>query len=199
MAVLETRLVHDLHRKATTLLAGAAGRPSVPTAALAELRDFLVANLHHHHQSEDDELWPMITAVAPQVAEELAALSVEHDKLDAALNTLGEAAVADGADRAALREAAIAVRDLIHHHLEQEEPILFPALRDHVSPEAWADFSKKVIETSPTVGAHLIVGFFDRVGTPEEVALVLPPIPEPVLSATRQQAQATFEALGETG
>jgi hemerythrin-like domain-containing protein len=198
LAVLETRLVHNVHRQATTLLVEAAGRPSVPAAALAEVRDFLVAHLHHHHESEDHDLWPMITAIAPQAAEGLAALSVEHHQLDAALDALDKVAVVDGADRAVLREAATAVRDLVLHHLEDEEPLLFPALRDQVSPEAWTDFSKKVIATSPTLAAHLLVGFFDRVGTPEEVALVLPPIPEPILAAMRQQAQATFEALGET-
>ncbi|GII59619.1 hypothetical protein Pth03_80080 [Planotetraspora thailandica] len=181
------------------MLVEAAGRSWVPAAALTELRDFLVAHLHHHHESEDGDLWPVITAVAPRVAEGLVALSVEHHQLDAALDALGEVAVADGADRAVLQEAATAVRDLVLDHLEDEEPQLFPVLRDLVSLEAWADFSKKVIETSPTVSAHLLVGFFDRVGTPEEVALVLPPIPEPVMAAMRQQAQATFEALEETG
>ncbi|MEV1247783.1 hemerythrin domain-containing protein [Nonomuraea sp. NPDC050022] len=60
VAVTETRLIHEFHRRATTLLSEAALRPSVPLAALAELREFLVKNLRHHHETEDHQLWPMI-------------------------------------------------------------------------------------------------------------------------------------------
>jgi hemerythrin-like domain-containing protein len=198
VAVTETRLSHDMHREATSLLVEAAGRPSVPSAALAELRDFLVANLHHHHESEDGLLWPLITTVAPEVAEPLAALSTEHDQLDATLDALGSVPIADGTDRAALTQAATAVRDLVRHHLEQEEPLLFPALRTHLSPEAWDDFSQKVIATSPPQGAHLLIGFFDEVGTPEEVQLVLDRLPEPVrplIPQMRRQARAALDVL----
>ncbi|GAA4571889.1 hemerythrin domain-containing protein [Planotetraspora kaengkrachanensis] len=197
-AIIETRLAHGMHRTATSLLVEAAGRSTVPSAALAELRDFLVANLHHHHESEDELLWPMITAVEPGAADGLAALGAEHVQLDAVLDALGEVEICDGVDRAALREAATAVRDLVHRHLEKEEPLLFPALRDHVSPEAWADFSQKVITTSPTEAAHLMVGFFDEVGTPEEVELALSGLPEAArqfVPMMRTQAQAGLAAL----
>jgi hemerythrin-like domain-containing protein len=198
MAVIETRLSHDMHRAATSLLVEAAGRPSVPGATLTELRDFLVANLHHHHESEDGVLWPLITAVAPEAAESLAALSTEHEQLDASLDTLASVSIDDGTDRTALAEAATVVRDLVRHHLEQEEPLLFPALRTHLSPEAWDDFSQKVIATSPPQGAHLLIGFFDEVGTPEEVQLVLDRLPEPVhplIPEMRRQAQAALAVL----
>ncbi|GAA4596592.1 hypothetical protein GCM10023194_69230 [Planotetraspora phitsanulokensis] len=198
MAIIETRLAHGMHRTATSLLVEATGRPTVPSTALAELRDFLVANLHHHHESEDGLLWPMITAVEPGAADGLAALGAEHVQLDAVLDALGEVEIRDGVDRAALREAAMAVRDLVHRHLEKEEPLLFPALRDHVSPEAWADFSQKVIATSPTEAAHLMVGFFDEVGTPEEVESVLSALPEPArqfVPMMRTQAQAGLAVL----
>lgn len=198
VAVIETRLSHDMHREATSLLATAARRPSVPSPALAELRDFLVANLHHHHESEDDLLWPMIVAVAPDIADSLLPLSAEHDQLDAALDVLDDVPIGDGGDRAALVEAAIAVRDLVRHHLEQEEPLLFPALRNHLTPEAWNDFAQKVITTSPPQRAHLLVGFFDEIGTPEAVRLTLDRLPEPVqplVLEMRRQARAALAVL----
>src|SRR5688572_27516682 len=51
--VIETRIVHDVHRRATTLLTDAVGMPSAPIHLVAELRDFVVATLHHHHACED--------------------------------------------------------------------------------------------------------------------------------------------------
>ncbi|MFE2138245.1 hemerythrin domain-containing protein, partial [Streptomyces sp. NPDC059466] len=85
-AVVETRLAHDVHRVATTLLAEAALDASVPLDATAQLRDFLVANLRHHHHTEDDDLWPRITAKAPAAAQALDSLTDEHDELDTALD-----------------------------------------------------------------------------------------------------------------
>ncbi len=198
VAVTETRLTHDLHRRATTLLSEAALRRSVPLEAVAELRGYLVKNLHHHHETEDHQLWPMISAVAPEVTEELAVLSKEHDQLDAALDALEAAPTESDADREGLHQAAEAVRDLVHRHLEHEEPILFPALEKHVSPESWAAFSQQVIATSPMEAAHLTVGFFDEVGTPEEVALILSGLPAPALEfvpAMREQARAALAVL----
>ncbi|MEV4085743.1 hemerythrin domain-containing protein [Nonomuraea fuscirosea] len=197
-AVIETRLIHRFHRRAATLLTEAAVLSSVPVPALAELREFLVKNLRHHHETEDRLLWPMIAAVAPQTAERFAILSEEHDELDAALDALEAVPVQEEADRPRLERAAEAVRSLVHRHLEHEEPLLFPALREHVSPEQWATFAREVIATSPPEAAHLIVGFLDQVGTQEEVALVLSALPEPAqqfVPAMRDQAHAALAVL----
>ncbi|MFG1705096.1 hemerythrin domain-containing protein [Nonomuraea sp. M3C6] len=139
----------------------------------------------------------MILAKAPEAVDPLGGLSDEHDRLDAALDALAAAPI-DG-ERVALIEAAIAVRDLVHLHLEHEEPALFPALRDHVSEDAWADFSQRVIATTPPVGMHLLVGFLEQVGTPEEVEIILGDMPAPVRTALREHAQATFDMLNAAG
>ncbi|MEV6904561.1 hemerythrin domain-containing protein [Amycolatopsis sp. NPDC051372] len=202
VAVVETRLTHDLHRRATTLLSDAAADRAVPLSALAELRDFLVQNLHHHHESEDDELWPLITAVAPDAGKGLADLGDEHDELDRKLDALAAVPLESDDDRAALHGTAVAVRDLIHQHLEHEEPVLFPALREHLPAESWAKFSQHVIATAPPIAPHLMVGFFDQVGTPEEVDVVLSGLPEPVrplLPTLRQQGAEALHVLAGAG
>ncbi|WP_432175231.1 hemerythrin domain-containing protein [Streptomyces sp. Tue6028] len=225
IAVLETRLAHDVHRVATALLAEAAVRPSVPLSALAQLRDFLVVNLRHHHESEDENLWPRIVTAAPDTALALDELSGEHERLDEALDRLAAVAVSDGgaddrpgesagsgagrvggstgdAVRDALHQAAVAVRDTVHGHLTHEEPILFPALRDHISPAEWAEFSQQVIATTPPVAGHLMIGFLHEVGTPAEVELMLAALPEPVhplIPAMRHQAAEDLRILRGTG
>ncbi|MGW5465504.1 hemerythrin domain-containing protein [Streptomyces sp. NPDC003996] len=202
-AVLETRLAHDVHRVATTLLAEAADRPAVPLRALAQLRDFLVVNLRHHHETEDHDLWPQILSAAPDAAQGLDALTDEHHELDEALDRLAAVAVTDGPGsdeviRSELHAAADAVRDVVHRHLDHEEPILFPALRAHISPAAWTDFAQRVIATTPPVAGHLMIGFLDEVGTSAEVQLVLKGLPEPVhplLPAMRSQAVEDLRVL----
>lgn len=224
-AVIETRLAHEVHRVATTLMAEAALNASVPLGATAQLRDFLVANLRHHHETEDHDLWPRIVAAAPSAALALEPLTDQHEQLDAALDRLagvavqGDAAGRDpvepadstgkGADiaseaavRARLHDAAVTVRDVVHDHLSHEEAVLFPALREHVSPAEWQDFAQRVIATTPPVAGHLMVGFLDEVGTPAEVELVLSGLPEPVrplVPAMRLQAEADLGILRGTG
>ncbi|MFG2793770.1 hemerythrin domain-containing protein [Streptomyces sp. NPDC048419] len=200
-AVVETRLLHKMHRAATSLLADAARKPAAPPAALEELRDFLVAALRHHHESEDEVLWPQLTAADPAAAAGLAELAAEHDALDASLDALAAAPVHNVADRAVLIAAAIAVRDLVHSHLDHEEPLLFPALTAHMSDDAWAEFSRAVIASAPPVGAHLNIGFFERVGSPAELAAVtanLPPAALELVPAMREQADATLNSLEST-
>ncbi|WSQ14681.1 hemerythrin domain-containing protein [Streptomyces sp. NBC_01231] len=196
--MVETRLLHKMHRAATSLLVEAAQRDAAPSAALEELRDFVVAALRHHHESEDDVLWPQLTAADSAAAAGLAELAAEHDALDAALDALSAALVRADDDRAALVTAAVAVRDLVQTHLDHEEPVLFPALTTHMSDEAWARFSRAVIASAPTVGAHLNIGFFEQVGTPAELAVVTANLPQaalPLVPAMREQAQATLGSL----
>jgi len=200
-AVVETRLLHKMHRAATSLLAEAAQRPAAPPAALEELRDFLVAALRHHHESEDDMLWPQLTAADPAASTALAELAAEHDALEASLDALAAAPVRDAADRTVLIAAAMAVRDLVHTHLEHEEPLLLPALSAHMSDDAWAQFSRTVIASAPPVGTHLNIGFFEQVGSPAELAAVtanLPPAALDLVPAMRKQAEATLSSLKTT-
>ncbi|MFC4469549.1 hemerythrin domain-containing protein [Streptomyces xiangluensis] len=200
-AIAETRLLHKMHRAATSLLVDAAQRDAAPPAALAELRDFLVAALRHHHESEDDVLWPQLIATDPAAGAGLLELSAEHDALDAALDALAVVPVQDSEDRAGLAAAAATVRDLVHTHLEHEEPVLFPVLAAHMSDEAWTEFSRTVIASAPPVGAHLNIGFFEQVGTPAELAVITANLPQaalPLDPAMREQARTTLTSLQAT-
>jgi hemerythrin-like domain-containing protein len=199
-AVVETRIVHDGQRRATTLLADLLGAPPgapvPPAAAVAELRDFVVASLDHHHRLEDTDLWPTLVAADPDLSAPLADLSAEHELLDAELSDLArvDLAVADG--RA--RRAAEAVRDRVHQHLAHEEPVLFPALEAHVSDERWAEFSQRAVASTPQVGTHLLVGFLDEAGTPDQLDLIfrhLPPEARAALPTVRAQARAAIADL----
>jgi hemerythrin-like domain-containing protein len=197
-AVVETRVVHEAQRRATSMLSAATRDGSASPSAVAEMRDFVVTSLEHHHRSEDADLWPLLIAAAPDLTEPLRGLSREHDRLDATLRRLGQARVGD-ADNRALTAAADDVRDLVHEHLSHEEPIVLPALQNHVSDEEWAAFSRRTIESAPAVGGHLLLAMFDLVGSPGEVELIvrhLPPVAIAMAPTMRERARSTFAALG---
>lgn len=196
LAVTEMKLIHDVHRAATSLLAESAARSGASPAELGELRDFVAAALHHHHQTEDDLLWPVLEAVEPEVADGLSELSAEHQSLDTALAALNAAGISAG-EGTPLCAAAQTVRELVRQHLAHEEPETFPALR-MLSDEQWADFSRGAVATAPAAEIHLQIGFMDEVGEPGDVAAVLAGLPAPAalaLPAMRSQARATLEAL----
>ena len=197
LAVLEMALIHDVHRVATSLLAASAARPDAPRAELAELRDFVVAALRHHHQSEDDALWPLCEAVDPEFAGTHRELSAEHHTLDTALDQLDAVVIEAETERPALATAAQSVRVLVDHHLAHEEPATYPVLR-RLSSEQWAQFSRATIESAPATGAHLQIGLIEEVGTPEQVAAVFAGLPAPAAQALpmlRDRAKATLTVL----
>lgn len=172
-AVVETQLVHDVHRAATSMLVDVMDTDDVE--ARRRLVDFVVSVLRHHHQSEDDVLWPTVRAAAPELTESLAELTREHHVLDASLDALARSA-SEGGDQGLLTNAVL-VRDMVHEHLAREEPILFPALHTRVSPEAWDAFSRHAVATSPPEAGPLLMAFFARVGPPEAVEVVLAGLP----------------------
>jgi hemerythrin-like domain-containing protein len=204
-SVVETRLVHEGQRRATTLLAGLLDAPDatgVPMRAVAELRDFVVASLDHHHRLEDTDLWPTLMAADPDLAAPLEGLSAEHEVLDAALHDLARADVDVGVAGDAARLAAEAVRDRVHEHLGHEEPVLFPALASHLSDEQWAEFSQRAVASAPQAGTHLLVGFLDEAGTPRQVDLILRHLPPPArdaIPAVRARARAAIAELDIAG
>jgi hypothetical protein len=199
-AVVETRVVHDSQRRATSLLVEVVSTPASPTAATGEalqLRDHLVAALQHHHESEDHDLWPRLRAAAPHLGAGLDALSDEHERLDAALDQLRTAPVDQPGDARAVA-AALTVRDLVHGHLSHEEPLLFPALGAHLTERDWDDFSRRTVASAPRVGLDLLVEMLYESGTDDEVELILrhlPPEAREAIPERRRHARATLAAL----
>jgi hemerythrin-like domain-containing protein len=194
---MEMKIIHDIHRAATSLLAEGAERTGTPSAELAELRDFVVAALRHHHESEDIMLWPMLQEADPGAAAVLEELTGEHHSLDAALDALSTAEVDAGTRRAGLAAAAAAVRDLVRQHLTHEESLTFPAMRS-LTDAQWAQFSRAAMESAPSAGAHLQIGLMEEVGDPCDVATVLAGLPAPAAQALpvlRERARATLGAL----
>jgi hemerythrin-like domain-containing protein len=195
-AVVETRLVHDVHRRATTLLTDATAVPGASPDAWGELRDFVVAALHHHHRAEDNDLWPLLVELHPDLGEALAALTLDHEQLDIALEHLANRSL-DGPN-GETGEAASTVRDLVHRHLDREEPILFPAFASVLGDDDWAAFSQRTIASTPDSTKLLMVELLHQVSTDGAVDLLvaqLPPEARAALPATRAQARAVLDAL----
>jgi len=198
--VVETRLVHDVQRCATTLLVDAMAAADPEPEALARFRDFLVAALHHHHRAEDTDLWPLLLEVAPELAEPLAGLSAEHERLDAALDRLAGTDLGRGGPDAVATVAE--VHDLVHGHLDREEPVLFPALQERLPAPTWDGFSQRTVAAAPQTGIEILAGLLHEVGDDRSVAVVLRHVPaeaRALVPAMRAETRVVLDALGVAG
>jgi hemerythrin-like domain-containing protein len=197
-AIIHTRLVHDVHRRATSLLAASACSSKATADTLNELRGFVVSEMRYHHQSEDEFVWPVLRAANPAGTEALRTLAGEHRQLDCALDLLDRVIVGPAGDTHALTRVADTVRDLVHQHLDREEPVVFPLLAAHVSDARWRSLASRIVAGAPTDHAHLMVGLLEEVGSPKRVAQVLAHLPGPArlsLPDLRARAQETLACL----
>jgi iron-sulfur cluster repair protein YtfE (RIC family) len=197
-ATHDTRLAHDLYRRATSLLADASGSGHAANEPLAELRDFVVTDLRYHQKSEDGLVWPLLTSANPGAAEALDALSAEHHLLASALHMLERVIIARPPERGSLARAAQAVRDILHAHLDNEESILMPLLAVHISDSHWARLRRQIAVNAPTEHMHLKLCLLDEVASPTDVAdamSALPPIAGQSNPAIRRRARHALANL----
>ncbi|MEV6932454.1 hemerythrin domain-containing protein [Dactylosporangium sp. NPDC051485] len=131
----------------------------------------LCTGIHHHHQAEDEVLWPVLRETAGAEVD-LGELTDDHRQLDPLLDRIrAEAAAlaAAPADRAVagrLADSLATLRDLLDEHIEDEEHTLFPVILRYVSGEQWQRVEKAVRKGSK-------VGFelprIERYAEPQEL------------------------------
>ncbi|MGI5184619.1 hemerythrin domain-containing protein [Dactylosporangium sp. CA-152071] len=135
----------DARRFAALLRDVADGRTANTPArakAIAGYLETLCDGIHHHHQAEDDVLWPVLEASAGAEVD-LRELTEDHRQLDPLLDAIRRDARAlavtpgdrDAAER--LAGALGVLRDMLDEHIEDEERTLFPVIHRYVSDADW--------------------------------------------------------------
>lgn len=191
VGVRETRLVHEVHRRATSLLADAVAR-QVPSAPV--YRDFVVEMLEHHHSCEDRDLWPMLLGAAPHLGGPLAELTDEHDRLQDRLDQMRKLPRTTTGQAGASDAGAAELRDLVDDHLAHEEPVLFPALDRYITDDAWDRFSMRAVASAPRDGLPFLTAWIYEVGAPADIEMIFRHVP-PDARATMPARRAEGEQL----
>ncbi len=113
-----------------------------------ELADRVLTQLSVHAAIEEEVLYPAARAV-PDVAAMVDRSLAQHKELEALLADLD----GTGPARPGFAEGFRRARDLVVHHVGEEEGELFPALRRSLSPDELASLGDRLIEaraTAPT-------------------------------------------------
>jgi iron-sulfur cluster repair protein YtfE (RIC family) len=184
-------LIHEAFRRDLGRLSQALRSPRLHGERVTQLGGhwgFLHEQLHHHHQVEDDSLWPL---VRPKLAGRDAQLAV-LDQMEAQHHELlpeGEA-IGDDFTTLAARPSGAAAEQLagridrfgvrLGAHLEDEEQHCFPVIDEAMTDEEFSTFGKA---TAKAVGMRGSATFFPWIfdgADPRERAEVLSMPPPPV-------------------
>ncbi|NEA30412.1 hemerythrin domain-containing protein [Streptomyces sp. SID13031] len=142
----EMVIIHRVFRREFRLLPDLIGHVAVGdterAALVGEHLTDIVSSLHHHHEGEDDLLWPPLLKQATLEADLIHRMESQHASLSTALDQVDKltpawAATANQADRDAL---ATAVRDaavVLEEHMGEEEQEILPLVREHLTAEQW--------------------------------------------------------------
>jgi hemerythrin-like domain-containing protein len=112
-------------------------------AVVVDHVEFIDVVLHHHHDSEDRLLWPLLLDRAPAEAGALVPLMQEqHGGIDAALAEVNAripafARSAGAAEGAALADALDGMVKLLVEHLAVEEERALPLMERAITQEEW--------------------------------------------------------------
>ncbi|MGE3287949.1 MAG: hemerythrin domain-containing protein, partial [Pseudonocardia sp.] len=137
MGIVHDALRRDLARMRTALAAGPLPRQR---RALAAHLDWMMDFLHAHHEGEDAGLYPMVRAADPAAAPLLDEMAADHARIDPAVEVLRAATdrwARTGAGRDALRDALVALEDLLLPHLDREVEQAMPVVSRAITHRQW--------------------------------------------------------------
>ncbi len=141
--VLHHALRRDLRRLAETLRTPV-GAPV--RRALTDHIRFVLEQLHHHHTTEDELIWPAVLLRRPDLRGSFDEMQGEHDQLGSTIATLTAAAAAWSNDsgRPAVHEAVVALEQVLEPHLEHEEADAMPLICSVLTAADWAPIDKNL-------------------------------------------------------
>lgn len=183
-------LIHEAFRRDLTRLAAAVRDPGVSTARATQLADhwdFIKEQLHHHHQVEDESLWPLVRPKLSGRDEQLAVLRLmetQHESLEPFTKDVDESftSFARSTGQPAGEELGRKVEDMQSHlgsHLDDEEQRCFPVIDEALSEEEFDAFGKATAKAVGVRGsARFFPWIFDGAQPVERQAvLTIPPPP----------------------
>jgi hemerythrin-like domain-containing protein len=158
--------------------------PSALAPVIRPYWDFYTAILHHHHQTEDESVFPALVAVRPELRSTIDTLEDEHVELGPNIDAV-EAAVAafvprpDGVTQAAVHEAVVGLRDWFFPHLDVEDEKVLPAIAESIPQKQWDRLDKAALKSIPRKYLPSAVAALDEViqSLPEQERPAPPPPP----------------------
>lgn len=149
-------MVHDaMVRDAERLQRALAGPVALARArGLVAWFDRFTAEIVHHHEREDDLVFPAVAARAPHLAGPAAELAAEHAVLDAAMRDLTTALQqltvrVAGCEREQAAAAAARFASVLVDHLRREEAVVLDAIAAVYTLQEYEDLERRLLKETP--------------------------------------------------
>src|SRR4051794_26540380 len=130
--------------------AAAAVRTPADAAALGRWYELFRQTIEHHHEREDDLIWPELLRRDPSFEVEHAGLVDDHHDLDTALaavtTALADRASGVVATNDAAAASAAALGELLVDHLAREEDAAFGRIANEFTAEEWAALERRMLK-----------------------------------------------------
>lgn len=183
-------IVHRVFRRELRLLPELIGKVAEGNteraAVLAEHLTDVVSALHHHHQGEDDLLWPRLLKRATLHADLVHRMEAQHVALSAVLDRIDElapawAATAGQGDRDELVTKLGEASVLLDQHLGEEEQEILPLTRQHLTREEWAELGERGAKSIEDKRKRMLfLGMILEDASPDEQRTFLAELPPPI-------------------
>lgn len=145
--------------------------------------DFLLNGLHHHHSSEDAEIWPRLLDRAAPQAELITRMEGQHELVaerSEQVRTALESWRRSASDGELLATALDEFTAALVVHLDDEEANVVPLIRAHITAEEWNRFGQQSFEKFTNAEKLVANGTLEEVATPEEFTWFLGNLPLPI-------------------
>lgn len=145
------------------------------------------AELHQHHTTEDDLIFPALIARVPVAAELIERTDAEHGQLDALVARCNHAlaALADGVRSADLAASFAGLAAHMATHLDFEDDDVLPLFERHFTVEEYTELEQQAMADLDMRQALFAVPFILHWATPALRADVLGSAPLPLRAVYR--------------
>ncbi|GLY18699.1 hypothetical protein Kisp01_57130 [Kineosporia sp. NBRC 101677] len=157
--------------------------------------------LHHHHEAEDDLLWPiMLQRVISPDAEIVLRMESQHERLEGLLKRVDELntdwrATAAAQVRDDLADVLAQASSALDEHLSDEERDLLPLVPGNVSHEEWDALNTRArngMAAKNPKTALVLFGFAIEDATPLEKQRIMADLPAPLRLVWRLLGRRMF-------
>lgn len=155
-------------------------------AFVADHLRFLGDMLHHHHQGEDELLWPKLRArVKPNSLKVIDEVEAQHEAINTTLSQVEVRRTAWAEDatiehRDSLAEELGRLHSVLADHLDLEERSLLPLAAMVLTADEWHAVGAAGSAAIPKSAMPLVIGMFAYEGDPAVIADMLKSAPLPV-------------------
>ncbi|MGW4944350.1 hemerythrin domain-containing protein [Actinoplanes sp. NPDC004185] len=185
----EMVLVHRVFRREFRILPALIRAVPPGDTARAETIGSHLANvagaLHHHHESEDELLWPIMLDRVGLRADLVHRMEAQHERLAGLLTRIDDLtarwrAHAGAEVRDELADVLAQASGALDEHLGDEERELLPLVSEHVTPAEWNALNERGREAIPKNKLALVfVGAILEEASPQERKMFLAQLPGP--------------------